>query len=181
MAAGDTEVVAVRRDPAVGAVALDVARLGVADARGAGRGIRRPRRCGTARAGRSPTRPASRTTLLTAGGPDNGWFPTPADRVQIAYGADSRVQSLLSVADASGSAAFDELAAMQAAWFFGANRAGEPMYDPATGITFDGIQPDGSINRNSRRREHDPRPVDDDRARCAPRCGVACDDGDGCR
>ncbi len=39
-------------------------------------------------------------TLLTAGGPDNGWFPTPADRVQIAYGADSRVQSLLAVADA---------------------------------------------------------------------------------
>ncbi|GAA1758888.1 hypothetical protein [Agromyces humatus] len=89
------------------------------------------------------------TTLLTAGGPDNGWFPTPADRVQIAYGADSRVQSLLSVADASGSAAFDELAALQAAWFFGANRAGESMYDPATGITYDGLQPDGSINRNS--------------------------------
>lgn len=89
------------------------------------------------------------TTLLTAGGPDNGWFPTPSDRVQIAYGADSRVQSLLSVADASGSTGFEELAAMQAAWFFGANRAGEPMYDPASGITFDGLQPDGSINRNS--------------------------------
>lgn len=89
------------------------------------------------------------TTLLTAGGPDNGWFPTPSDRVQIAYGADSRVQSLLSVADASGSTGFAELAAMQAAWFFGANRAGEPMYDPTTGITYDGLQPDGSINRNS--------------------------------
>ncbi len=89
------------------------------------------------------------TTLLTAGGPDNGWFPTPADRVQIAYGADSRVQSLLSVADASGSGGFAELAAMQGAWFFGANRAGEPMYDPATGVAYDGIQPDGSINRNS--------------------------------
>ena len=38
---------------------------------------------------------------------------------------------------------------MQAAWFFGANRAGEPMYDPATGIAFDGLQPDGRINRNS--------------------------------
>lgn len=89
------------------------------------------------------------TTLLTAGGPDNGWLPTPTDRVQIAYGVDSRVQSLLSVADATGSTAFEELAAMQAAWFFGANRAGEPMYDPATGITFDGLQPDGGINRNS--------------------------------
>ena len=88
-------------------------------------------------------------TLLTAGGPDNGWFPSPTDRVQIAYGADSRVQSLLAVADATGSAGFEALAGMQAAWFFGANRAGEPMYDPATGITFDGLQPDGTINRNS--------------------------------
>ena len=88
-------------------------------------------------------------TLLTAGGPDNGWFPSPTDRVQIAYGADSRVQSLLEVADATGSSGFESLAAIQAAWFFGANRAGEPMYDPATGITFDGLQPDGTINRNS--------------------------------
>src|SRR3546814_9446392 len=66
-------------------------------------------------------------TLLTAGGPDNGWNPSPTDRVQIAYGADSRVQSLVAVAETSGSAAFRELAAMQAAWFFGANHAGERM------------------------------------------------------
>jgi hypothetical protein len=88
------------------------------------------------------------TTLLTAGGPDNGWFPSPTDRVQIAYGADSRVQSLLAVADATGSSAFTELAGMQAAWFFGANHAGARMYDPATGVTFDGLQPDGTVNRN---------------------------------
>ncbi|HEX5858523.1 MAG TPA: hypothetical protein VFY91_10500 [Microbacterium sp.] len=88
-------------------------------------------------------------TLMTAGGPDNGWFPTPSDRVQIAYGADSRVQSLLAVADATGSRAFADLAAMQAAWFFGANRSGAQMYDPATGIGYDGLQPDGSVNRNS--------------------------------
>lgn len=88
-------------------------------------------------------------TLLTAGGPDNGWFPSPTDRVQIAYGADSRVQSLLAVADATDSTGFEALAGMQAAWFFGANRAGEAMYDPATGVTFDGLQPDGTINRNS--------------------------------
>lgn len=89
------------------------------------------------------------TTLLTAGGPDNGWFPTPADRVQIAYGADSRVQSLLAVADATGSAGFEALAGMQAAWFFGANRSGALMYDTTTGVTYDGLQPDGSVNRNS--------------------------------
>lgn len=88
-------------------------------------------------------------TLMTAGGPDNGWFPSPTDRVQIAYGADSRVQSLLAVADATGSEGFSALAAMQAAWFFGANHAGAVMYDPATGVTFDGLQPDGSVNANS--------------------------------
>jgi len=88
-------------------------------------------------------------TLLTAGGPDNGWSPTPSDRVQIAYGADSRVQSLLAVADATGSDGFADLAAMQAAWFFGANRAGAAMYDPATGVASDGLQADGTVNRNS--------------------------------
>jgi hypothetical protein len=88
-------------------------------------------------------------TLLTAGGPDNGWNPTPTDRVQIAYGADSRVQSLLAVADVTGSTAFSELAGIQAAWFFGANHAGARMYDPATGVTYDGLQPDGAVNRNS--------------------------------
>ncbi|MFB3977817.1 hypothetical protein [Microbacterium proteolyticum] len=89
------------------------------------------------------------TTLLTAGGPDNGWFPSPTDRVQIAYGADSRVQSLIALADTTGSSAFAELAGMQAAWFFGANHASAQMYDPATGVTFDGLQPDGTVNRNS--------------------------------
>lgn len=89
------------------------------------------------------------TTLLTAGGPDNGWNPSPTDRVQIAYGADSRVQSLLALADTTGSAAFSALAGMQAAWFFGANHAGARMYDPSTGVTFDGLQPDGTVNRNS--------------------------------
>ncbi len=36
-----------------------------------------------------------------------------------------------------------------AAWYFGANPAGEPMYDPATGRTFDGVNADTTINRNS--------------------------------
>jgi hypothetical protein len=88
-------------------------------------------------------------TLLTAGGPDNGWYPSPTDRVQIAYGADSRVQSLVAVADATGSDGIAALAAMQASWFFGANAAGTRMYDPETGVTFDGLQPGGTVNRNS--------------------------------
>ena len=88
-------------------------------------------------------------TLLTAGGPDNAWYPTPVERVQIAYGADSRLQSLLAVADAAGRPGLTELAGMMGAWYFGMNRAGQPVYDPATGVTYDGVQADGSINRNS--------------------------------
>jgi len=88
-------------------------------------------------------------TLLTAGGADNGWLPVPIERVQIAYGVDSRVQSLLAVADVGRRPAAAELATFQAAWFFGANRSGQPIYDPDTGITFDGLEADGRINRNS--------------------------------
>ena len=36
-----------------------------------------------------------------------------------------------------------------AAWFFGANASKAPTYDPATGITFDGVAPDGKPNQNS--------------------------------
>ncbi|PTA44811.1 hypothetical protein [Micromonospora sp. RP3T] len=87
--------------------------------------------------------------LLTSGGPDNGRQPTPTDRSQIAYGVDSRVQSLLAVADATGRDGFRQLAGLTAAWYFGANAAGVPGYDPATGRTVDGIAGDGTVNRNA--------------------------------
>ena len=83
--------------------------------------------------------------LLTAGGPDNGWLPVPIDRTQIAYGVDARLQALLAI-DRPGQ---KHLAAFAAAWYFGANRAAEPMYDAASGRTYDGISGDGVINRNS--------------------------------
>ncbi len=38
---------------------------------------------------------------------------------------------------------------MFAGWYFGQNPSGEPMYDPATGVTFDGVSADGVINQNS--------------------------------
>ena len=88
-------------------------------------------------------------TLLTASGPDNGWYPTPTEQVQIAYGADSRLQSLLAVADVADRPGLEQLAAIEGAWYFGMNRANEPVYNPATGVTYDGVQADGSINRNS--------------------------------
>ncbi len=82
--------------------------------------------------------------MLTSGGPDNGRLPTRTDANQIAYGADSRVQSLIATGGAG-----NQLAGVVAAWFFGANASGAPTYDPATGVTFDGVAPDGTVNHNS--------------------------------
>ncbi len=82
--------------------------------------------------------------MLTSGGPDNGRLPSRADATQIAYGVDSRVQNLV----ATGGGA-RQIAGVVAAWFFGANASGSPTYDPATGVTFDGVAPDGTTNQNS--------------------------------
>jgi len=87
--------------------------------------------------------------LLTSGGPDNGHLPTPIDRSQIAYGVDSRLQSLVATGETTHTDASRGLAGMVAAWYFGANPAGEAMYDPQTGRTFDGISGGGNINHNS--------------------------------
>lgn len=86
--------------------------------------------------------------LLTSGGPYNSWSPVPGES-QIAYGAQCRVESLLRTAHATGGRGLRELAGIAAGWFFGANPSGEPAYDPATGVTIDGIEPDGTVNRNS--------------------------------
>jgi hypothetical protein len=87
--------------------------------------------------------------LLTSGGPDNGRMPTRIDGSQIAYGADARVEGLFATADAAGRPGLRTLAGVAASWFFGANPAGTAMYDPSTGVTFDGISPEGNINHNS--------------------------------
>ncbi|HET9945321.1 MAG TPA: hypothetical protein VFR56_06680 [Actinomycetes bacterium] len=86
--------------------------------------------------------------LLTSGGPDNGRLPTRVDRVQIAYGVDSRLQSLLATADVAGSPGARRLAGLVAAWYFGANAWGQPAYDTTTGRTVDGIDGDGKPNLN---------------------------------
>ncbi|WP_037908368.1 hypothetical protein [Actinacidiphila yeochonensis] len=87
--------------------------------------------------------------LLTATGPDNGWMPTPVDGSQIAYGADAVARSVLAVADATGSTGLRQVAGVAAGWFFGQNPAGVPTYDPATGVTFDGVAANGTVNLNS--------------------------------
>jgi hypothetical protein len=58
------------------------------------------------------------------------------------------VQSLLATADVTGSEGLRELAGLTAGWFFGANAAGVPVYDPGTGRTADGVSGDGVVNRN---------------------------------
>ncbi len=87
--------------------------------------------------------------LLTSTGPDNGLLPAPVDGSQIAYGADARVQTLLAVAAATHATGTRRLAGVAAGWFFGQNPAGAAMYDPATGVTFDGVGADGTVNHNS--------------------------------
>ena len=87
--------------------------------------------------------------LLTAGGPDNGWNPAPVDRTQIAYGVDSRLQSLVAVSETAALPGLLDLASLVGSWYFGTNASGEPTYDPATGVTIDGVAADGTINRNS--------------------------------
>lgn len=87
--------------------------------------------------------------LLTATGPDNGWLPTPVDGSQIAYGADARVEALLSVSQAAHSLGLRALAGIAAGWFFGQNPADAATYNPATGATDDGVNADGTLNLNS--------------------------------
>ena len=87
--------------------------------------------------------------LLTSTGPVNGLLPTPGDTTQIAYGADARVKGLFAVGTTAGRPGIRQLAGIAAGWFFGQNAAGTAVYDPTTGVTRDGISPDGVVNRNS--------------------------------
>ncbi len=87
--------------------------------------------------------------LLVQGGADQAWLPAPIDLAQIAYGADATLQNLLRTADASGRPGLRSLAAIEAAWYCGNNRSGVQMYDPATGVTFDGLESNGNVNHNS--------------------------------
>jgi len=87
--------------------------------------------------------------MLTSGGPDQALLPTQINTAQIAYGVDSRVESLLATAKLDHSAGLRALAGITAAWYFGANKSGLPAYDPTTGRTVDGIEGDGRVNHNA--------------------------------
>ena len=79
----------------------------------------------------------------------NGLLPAPDDLSQIAYGAETTVDGLLFLGRATGNDAYRRWAGIAATWFFGNNRAGVAMYQPATGVVYDGLNGDGGINRNS--------------------------------
>lgn len=70
---------------------------------------------------------------------------------QIAYGLSPVVEGYLTLAEATGEHRYDVLAGLAAGWFLGANRPGVPMYDAATGRTFDGLRGPSpeQVNRNS--------------------------------
>ena len=87
--------------------------------------------------------------MLTSGGADQALLPTQINQAQIAYGVDSRLQSLLATAELNDSAGLRQLAGITAAWYFGANKSGLPAYDPTTGRTVDGIEGDGRVNMNA--------------------------------
>jgi hypothetical protein len=79
----------------------------------------------------------------------NGLLPAPDDLSQIAYGAETTVDGLLFLGRATGNDAYRRWAGIAATWFSGNNRAGVAMYQPASGVVYDGLNGDGSVNRNS--------------------------------
>ena len=87
--------------------------------------------------------------MILSYGPDNGWLPAPDDTTQIAYGAESMIDSLLALSQVTGDKTYAKEAGVLAGWFLGNNRAKTSMYHPATGVTYDGINRDGTVNLNS--------------------------------
>ena len=88
---------------------------------------------------------------LLAGEMVGEWGVLPYEFPQIAYGVNSMVQGLVALHQATGDDTYGKLAGLAAGWFYGNNAAGFPMYDPATGRGYDGLQGPSSfrVNRNA--------------------------------
>ena len=96
--------------------------------------------------------------LLAAGGPINQWSPTPND-AQIAYGVDCRVEGLVATAKAANAPGLVDVAAVTAAWFFGANPSGEAGLQPGHGRRHRRHRPGGNRQPELRCRVHHPHPA----------------------
>jgi hypothetical protein len=72
--------------------------------------------------------------------------PLPLASGQQAYAINCLVQAALECFGATGDPAYARMAGLHASWFTGNNAAGRPMYDPATGRGYDGIDRDGAAS-----------------------------------
>lgn len=68
---------------------------------------------------------------------------------QIAYGVRPMIYAALKAYALTKDDKYRTLAADLGGWLAGRNDAGKPMYDPRTGIVFDGIVGPAQLNRNS--------------------------------
>ncbi|MBK8703524.1 MAG: hypothetical protein IPN33_07800 [Saprospiraceae bacterium] len=73
----------------------------------------------------------------------------PKHFTQIAYDISPMILAAVEAYRITGDKFYAQTAERLATWFSGSNPAGQAMYDPATGRTFDGINRDSTVNRNS--------------------------------
>lgn len=79
-------------------------------------------------------------TYVTAGpGALAAQGPAPILYPQIAYDQAPLVRGLVTLYEATGSDLYADLAFLVGSWFYGNNPAGAPMFLPATGAVYDGI------------------------------------------
>ena len=71
------------------------------------------------------------------------------DYDQIAYIFRPMIFAATKAFQLTGNSKYSDLAGQLTAWFLGDNDAGAQMYDPATGVCFDGFSAGGSVNKNS--------------------------------
>jgi hypothetical protein len=86
--------------------------------------------------------------LLASEGPIESMRPAVKSGPQIAFGMESIASGFFELAKTTGKDVYDELGGLMTSWLLGNNELREPMYDPATGRTYDGLER-GVINRNS--------------------------------
>ncbi len=72
-----------------------------------------------------------------------------SDEERIAYGVRCVTLGLVRLFEATGDPDYARMAGLAAGWFLGNNAAGRPMYDAATGRTYDGLSATGVINPHS--------------------------------
>jgi hypothetical protein len=73
----------------------------------------------------------------------------PFRQGQQAYGTNSIVQAAMNVYRATGDTRYAAMGGLHASWFMGNNMARTPMYDPATGRGYDGIDRELAVNMNA--------------------------------